>query len=107
MNDYGKFKASLKMCIGDLCYAEMDHISSLLNQQATRDVLGIPSTLGNFTSCSNIVSRNFASHLDKWRLPAQLYVAQLLERGIRVLLYEGELITDVASCATNRMGRYL
>jgi carboxypeptidase C (cathepsin A) len=91
---------SLKMCIGDsLCYVEQDFIASLLNQQATRDLLGIPTTTGNFTSCSDVVSRNFASHLDKWRLPAQFYVTGLLERGVRILLYEGMyfMVVHVAS----------
>lgn len=80
----------LKMCIGDnLCYLEQDYIGLLLNQQSTRDLLGIPPAVGNFTSCSSAVGRSFAEHLDKWRLPAQFYVANLLERGIRILLYEG------------------
>ena len=81
---------SLEMCVGESgCYIEQDFIASLLNQQATRDLLGIPTNIGNFTSCSNVVSRNFASHLDKWRLPAQFYVSNLLERGVRILMYEG------------------
>ncbi|KAF8511205.1 Alpha/Beta hydrolase protein [Gautieria morchelliformis] len=79
-----------KMCIGDsLCYVEQDYIASLLNQQSTRDLLGVPPNMGNFSSCSAAVGQGFAEHLDKWRLPAQFYVANLLERGIRILLYEG------------------
>ena len=80
----------MQMCIGDsLCYLEMDYINSFLNQQSIRDLLGIPPAVGNFTSCSSVVGQGFAEHLDKWRLPAQFYVANLLERGIRILLYEG------------------
>ncbi|KAF8529285.1 peptidase S10 serine carboxypeptidase [Hysterangium stoloniferum] len=79
-----------KMCLGDsLCYLEEDRIAAFLNNDTTRGILGIPSRLGTFTGCSNSVGRGFASHLDKWRLPAQYYVSNLLERGIRVLLYAG------------------
>ncbi|KAF8583990.1 peptidase S10 serine carboxypeptidase [Ramaria rubella] len=78
-----------KECVGTLCYEESDTIVSFLNQRPIRDLLGVTLDSGNFTSCSDTVGRNFASHLDKWRVPAQLYVAELLERGIRVLLYAG------------------
>ncbi|KIJ32381.1 hypothetical protein M422DRAFT_124921, partial [Sphaerobolus stellatus SS14] len=76
--------------IGDsLCYLEQSQILTLFNQQSVRDNLGIPSKVGNFTGCSSVVGQAFASHLDKWRLPAQFYVANLLERGVRILLYAG------------------
>ncbi|KIJ27000.1 hypothetical protein M422DRAFT_71784 [Sphaerobolus stellatus SS14] len=79
-----------KMCIGDNhCYLERSQILNLFNQQSVRDNLGIPSTVGNFTGCNPAVGQAFAKHLDMWRLPAQFYVANLLERGIRILIYAG------------------
>lgn len=59
-----------------------------LNHPDTRAILGAESP-GNFTSCSDAVSHNFVSHLDKWSHHTQDYVAALLERGIRVLIYAG------------------
>jgi len=83
------------MCLGDdLCYLEQAEILNLFNKKSIRDNLGIPSSVGNFTGCSSAVGRAFASHLDKWRLPAQFYVSNLLERGIRVLLYAGKWLTS-------------
>lgn len=85
------------MCLGtSLCYLEEDYIEVFFNKESTRDDLGIPSSVGNFTGCSSVVGQAFANHLDKWRLPAQFYVSNLLERGIRVLLYSG-MVTSIVS----------
>ncbi|THV00557.1 alpha/beta-hydrolase [Dendrothele bispora CBS 962.96] len=66
-----------KMCVGDdLCYEENSAIKRFLDLPVTRKLLG---RLG----------RNFGSRLDKWAVPTQYYVAGLLERGIRVLIYAG------------------
>ncbi|GJJ07710.1 hypothetical protein Clacol_001915 [Clathrus columnatus] len=79
-----------KKCLGDsLCYLEEDQIASYLDLPHVRDTLGVPSNIGNFSGCSDIVGNNFNKHMDKWRLPAQLYVAELLERGIPILIYAG------------------
>ncbi|KAG9219396.1 hypothetical protein CCMSSC00406_0005290 [Pleurotus cornucopiae] len=59
-----------------------------MNLNTTRKLLGV-ETPGEFSSCSSAVSAGFAAHMDKWRSPTQVYVAQLLERGIRVLIYAG------------------
>lgn len=72
----------------DLCYPEDDAIAEFLNHPGTRAILGAESP-GNFTICSDEVGRNFVSHLDKWSHHTQDYVAALLERGIRVLIYAG------------------
>ncbi|KAG8218309.1 Alpha/Beta hydrolase protein [Butyriboletus roseoflavus] len=72
----------------DLCYLEDDAIEEFLNYPGTRAMLGAESP-GNFTMCSDEVGRNFISHLDKWSHHTQDYVAALLERGIRVLIYAG------------------
>ncbi|KDQ65011.1 hypothetical protein JAAARDRAFT_28675 [Jaapia argillacea MUCL 33604] len=78
-----------KMCVGDdLCYAENEVIKSFLDLPSTRTLLGVESP-NNFSACSSTVGRNFVSHMDKWNTPTQYYVAGLLERGIRMLIYAG------------------
>ncbi|EGO27192.1 hypothetical protein SERLADRAFT_413693 [Serpula lacrymans var. lacrymans S7.9] len=78
-----------KMCEGDdLCYTEQGAIGNFLDLPSTRELLGVESP-GNFTGCSPEVGRNFNKHMDKWAHPTQYYVAGLLERGIRVLIYAG------------------
>ncbi|TFK64448.1 alpha/beta-hydrolase [Pluteus cervinus] len=79
-----------KPCIGDLCYAENSVISDYLNSPSLRKSLGVTSPL-NHTGCSSTVGRSFASHMDKWNSPTQHYVSELLERGVRVLIYAGTL----------------
>lgn len=76
------------MCEGELCYKENDFIKTYLDLPSTRSLLGI-TTPSNFSSCSSLVSRNFAAHLDKWGTPTQHYVSSLLDRGVRVLIYAG------------------
>ncbi|OSD01828.1 peptidase S10 serine carboxypeptidase [Trametes coccinea BRFM310] len=79
-----------KDCLGDgdLCYLETAVIRDYLNSPSLRSLLGVESPT-NFTACSSSVGRAFASHLDKYAVPAQYYVAGLLERGVRVLIYAG------------------
>jgi carboxypeptidase C (cathepsin A) len=77
------------MCDGsDLCYAENTVIKGYLDLTSTRDLLGV-ETPNNFSSCSSSVGANFATHMDKWAVPTQYYVANLLDRGIRMLVYAG------------------
>lgn len=79
----------MQMCLGDsLCYLENGVIKEYLDRSSTRFLLGV-ETPRNFTPCSHSVSYNFHMHMDKWRSPTQYYIAGLLERGIRVLLYAG------------------
>ncbi|OBZ71968.1 Carboxypeptidase Y A [Grifola frondosa] len=78
-----------KMCVGDsLCYLEDAAIKDFLDRPATRELLGVEAP-NNFSACSHDVGTNFNSHMDKWAVPAQNYVAGLLERGIRMLIYAG------------------
>ncbi|KAJ7698180.1 Alpha/Beta hydrolase protein [Mycena olivaceomarginata] len=67
-----------KMCIGELCYEENGVITKYLSDPRP-----------NFSSCSNERRNQFNAHLDKWAVPTQYYVASLLDRGIRVLIYAG------------------
>lgn len=71
-----------------LCYAENTAIANLLDNPATRALLGV-ETPGNFSPCSSEVGRNFNAHMDKYAVPAQNYVAGLLDRGVRMLIYAG------------------
>lgn len=77
-----------KPCEGPLCYAGNAIIRDFLDASETRKMLGAESP-GAFSLCSDVVGRNFASHLDKWAHHTQDYVAALLERDIRVLIYAG------------------
>jgi carboxypeptidase C (cathepsin A) len=77
------------MCIGDsLCYLENTAIADFLNRPETRKLLGVESP-NNFTACSRDVGAGFSAHMDKYAVPAQYYVAGLLERGIPMLIYAG------------------
>ncbi len=79
---------SFQPCLGDLCYLEVGAIKSYLDDPSVRALLGVESP-GNFTSCSSDVGRNFNLHLDKYSVPSQFYIAGLLERGVRTLIYSG------------------
>lgn len=61
-----------------------DVISQYLDQPAVREHLGVDKSRGNFSSCDNRVGLDFAISSDRaghtW-----LYVAGLLEHGVRVL----------------------
>ena len=78
------------MCVGEDegCYAENGVIKAYLDLPSTRALLGV-ETPRNFSSCSSLVGRNFVAHMDKWAVPTQYYVAGLLDRGVRVLIYAG------------------
>ncbi|KAJ7129023.1 serine carboxypeptidase [Mycena crocata] len=80
-------------CDGDisdtLCYPVTKHIRSYLDRPEVRELLGVdPSLTSNFSSCSNTVGYAFSARLDGFR-NTQHYVAALLERGVRVLIYVG------------------
>lgn len=76
------------MCEGNLCYRENDYIKAYLDRPETRETLGVEIP-GNFSSCSGVVGQNFNAHLDKWSVHNQDYVANLLDRGVRILIYAG------------------
>lgn len=79
----------IQMCVGDsLCYHENTAIENYLNKPSTRSLLGVQAPQ-NFTSCSSPVAKAFRSHTDKYAHPTQQYVAELLTRGVRVLIYAG------------------
>ena len=71
-----------------MCYLESEVITKYLNQPAVRTLLGVESPR-NFSSCAADVGRAFNARMDKYTVPSQHYVAGLLERGVRVLIYSG------------------
>ncbi|KAF4584580.1 hypothetical protein EYR38_001809 [Pleurotus pulmonarius] len=72
-----------------LCYPITQHINHYLDQPEIRDVLGVdPSVTANFSSCSRSVTTAFGQTLDELH-PTVDYVAALLERNVRVLIYVG------------------
>ncbi|KAG6897684.1 hypothetical protein C0992_012433 [Termitomyces sp. T32_za158] len=75
-------------CEGELCYAENDVIKRYLDLPETRALLGVESP-SNFSACSSVVNQGFNDHMDKWASPTQYYVSNLLDRGVRILIYAG------------------
>ncbi|KAJ7714954.1 serine carboxypeptidase [Mycena olivaceomarginata] len=72
-----------------LCYPVTRSIGSYLDRPEVRALLGVdPSLTANFSSCSGEVGRAFSDNLDGDQ-STQHYVAALLERGVRVLIYVG------------------
>ncbi|THH16795.1 hypothetical protein EW146_g3910 [Bondarzewia mesenterica] len=63
-------------------------ITKYLSQPDIRTLLGVSPAASNFTSCSDAVGSAFAQTLDPLR-PSYHYVAGLLNRGVRVLIYVG------------------
>ena len=65
-------------------------IGSYLDQPHIRAVLGVdPSLTSNFTSCSSSVGAAFSASQDSIKSPTKFYIAALLERKVRALIYVG------------------
>ncbi|KAH7341395.1 Alpha/Beta hydrolase protein [Rhizoctonia solani] len=71
-----------------LCYPITKHINAFLDLPETRKALGVHPSIGNYTGCSADVGTRFSASLDHFH-SNQWYIAGLLERGIRVLIYAG------------------
>ncbi|WWD22404.1 hypothetical protein CI109_106895 [Kwoniella shandongensis] len=71
-----------------LCYPITKKINKYLDLPDVRAAIGVDKSVGNFTSCSNEVNQAFGASQDATG-QTWLYVAQLLERGIRILNYVG------------------
>jgi cathepsin A (carboxypeptidase C) len=66
------------------------YISSYLDRPEVRTLLGVDASItGNFSSCVDRVGNDFANNLDEFH-PTQHYIAALLERNIKVLIYVGK-----------------
>lgn len=73
-----------KQCEGDLCY-DFSAVETLLNQKSVKDALGVGNI--EFVSCSTDVHERMEGD---WMRNLAVGIPQLLEDGIKVLLYEGE-----------------
>ncbi|OSX56451.1 hypothetical protein POSPLADRAFT_1160107 [Postia placenta MAD-698-R-SB12] len=72
-----------------LCYPVTKAISTYLDRPDVRSTIGAdPSFTGNFSGCSDAVGMAFYE-ADDSLFPTQFYIAALLERGIRALIYVG------------------
>ena len=66
------------------------HISAYLDRPEVRTQLGVDKAVtGNFSSCASRVGSDFRFNMDEFH-PTQHYVAALLERKIKVLIYVGK-----------------
>ena len=72
---------------GGLCYVEMSWLDDYLNLDEVKKAVG--SKVDLFTSCDDTVFNNFILSGDEAK-PFQQYVAELLEKGVPVLLYAGD-----------------
>mmetsp|Transcript_11674 Transcript_11674/g.25202 ORF Transcript_11674/g.25202 Transcript_11674/m.25202 type:complete len:504 (-) Transcript_11674:163-1674(-) len=76
-----------KPCIGPLC-EDMTSIETFLNQPSTKKALNVPSEV-TWGTCNDIVGRKWSS-ADREASFAPV-VSQLLNAGIHVLIYSGDL----------------
>ncbi|MBW0479329.1 hypothetical protein O181_019044 [Austropuccinia psidii MF-1] len=74
--------------VNPLCYDEMNWIENYLNREEIRQELGVPSGI-QFESCNYDVNRAFQLSGDNMHNSASL-LPQLLNNGIRLLIYAGE-----------------
>jgi len=73
-----------KQCEGSLCY-DFSNMETLLNEQSTRDALGVGTT--EFVSCSSTV---YSAMIRDWMRDLEVGIPTLLEDGINLLIYAGE-----------------
>ncbi|KAI0635406.1 serine carboxypeptidase [Trametes polyzona] len=72
------------------CYPEIAYIESYLSRPDVQDLIGVdPAVRGHFNSTSSRVNLAFITGLDLYNYRADHYLAALLERGVRVLIYVG------------------
>jgi hypothetical protein len=80
-----------KPCEGYLCYGSISSgISAYLDDQDVRAFLGIDAHVPPFVGCSASVGMDFNNHMDGTG-KTYLYVASLLEHGIKVLVRASHL----------------
>ncbi|KAI0763992.1 carboxypeptidase C [Trametes elegans] len=82
---------------GDLCYKELQWIETWMNLPEIKRALGVNPSL-DFASCNMEINQGFAMQGDGARNRAKL-LPELLESGIRVLIYAGD-----ADMACNYIG---
>jgi len=95
-----------KECLGTgvTCYLEADAIEDYLNSEPIRKALGLTYDVfpRNYSTVSFSVNKAFEERMDLWATPTQYHVAELLERGVRVLIYAGTY-DSVCGWTANKM----
>lgn len=71
----------------DLCY-NFTNIETFLNTQSTRDALHVSTNVKEWQSCNNAVNAMFVSD---WMRDYQKDLIPMLEAGVRVLIYAGDV----------------
>jgi cathepsin A (carboxypeptidase C) len=74
----------------ELCYAEIPRINEYLNLPWVFEALGVPKAIGNYSVISEAIAFAFAMTADG-ALSTQPQVLYLLDAGIDVLFYQGNL----------------
>ncbi|OAA40513.1 carboxypeptidase Y [Beauveria brongniartii RCEF 3172] len=80
-----------KQCVGDLtnmCYQGVDYVTSFLNGPEVRAALGVE--VPRWTACSDSMDRAFHAAGDDIQ-PVHRHVRTVLERGVPVLIYAGDV----------------
>ncbi|KAG6331591.1 hypothetical protein ID866_7500 [Astraeus odoratus] len=72
----------------NLCYPATKYTKRYLDKPTIREALNVDSSVSEFSSCSNDVYNAFDNALDEYH-PTYSHVAELLDRGVRVLIYVG------------------
>ncbi|KIK51960.1 hypothetical protein GYMLUDRAFT_50249 [Collybiopsis luxurians FD-317 M1] len=89
MNPYDISKPCNGSVETTLCYPVTATIADFLSRKSIRKKLGVDAAVAvNFSSCNDDVSTAFTGTLDILH-SSKLYVAGLLERGVKVLIYVG------------------
>lgn len=74
-----------KKCEGQLCY-DFSNLETFLNKKTVKDALGVGNI--EFVSCSSTV---YNALVQDWMLNYEKDIPALLEDGIKVLIYAGDL----------------
>ncbi|KAM5543857.1 hypothetical protein V8D89_002474 [Ganoderma adspersum] len=90
LNHYDRARPCKGLSVAE-CYPIMQDISDFLNKKDIQYRLGVdPYVRGQtFNWSSRAVNQAFHANLDMFSFPAHYYIAALLERGIRALIYVG------------------
>ena len=74
-----------------LTFIRFRRVVGYLSNPSVQAALGVdPAVRGNFSFSSASVARAFDASLDWYNFPATDYIAALLERGVRALIFAGE-----------------
>ena len=86
------FSAAFTYCPdSSLTLFRVRRVVGYLSNPSVQAALGVdPAVRGNFSFSSASVARAFDATLDWYNFPATDYIAALLERGVRALIFAGE-----------------